>query len=269
MNPSNNENSRGVLQSVQKGLKILRLFSNEKPEWGISEMACALHIHKSTVSRLVSELVTKGFLEKKGRKYRLGLSLLRLSGVVTSHLEIHRESKEILHQLVDDLEETAHVAILEDGSVTYLHKVECKHPVRLLSHVGKRNPAHCTSSGKILLAYQPESKVKDWIAGNGLMQMGPNSITDPDRLLHDLRNVKKQGYSVCIDEMHEDVVSIAAPIRDYTGQVVAAVSVVGPGQRITQKKIPAFIKRIIEAGKTISINMGYIESVYQKGEPLS
>ncbi len=269
MNESINESSRDILQSVQKGLKILRLFSIEKPEWGISEMARALHINKSTVSRLVSELIQESFLEKKGRKYSLGLSLLRLSGVVTSHLEIHRESRESLIQLVEDLQETAHVAILEDGSVTYLHKVDCKHPVRLLSHVGKRNPAHCTSSGKILLAYQTESKVKDLITATGLTPMGPNSITESSRFFQDLHTVRKQGYSVCIDEMHDDVVSIAAPIRDYTGQVVAAVSVVGPGQRITHEKIPVFIERIIASGRDISINLGYIESIYQKEDLLT
>lgn len=250
-----------LLQSVQNGLKILRLFSMEKPVWGVTEIANTLQLNKSTVSRLIGDLVSEGYLEKTKNKYRLGLSLLCLSGVITSHLEIHREAQDSLKTLVSKLEETAHISILEESNITYLLKVECKHPVRLLSHIGKNNPATCTSSGKILLAHQSKEILHELIE-NDLPKMGPNSITDPKELLRDIDKVRNQGYSVCIDEMHEDVVSIAAPIRDYTGQVIAAVSVAGPRQRINNDKIPKFTEQIIKTGKEISIKLGFIESLF-------
>jgi IclR family KDG regulon transcriptional repressor len=250
-----------LLQSVQNGLRILQLFSVEQPVWGITEIANALQLNKSTVSRLIGDLVMEGYLEKEGVKYRLGFSLLCLSGIITSSLEIHREATETLKDLAKKLGETAHISILEDSNITYLHKVECKHPVRLLSHIGKKNPATCTSSGKVLLAFQTEEVVREVIAA-GLPRMGPNSVTDPEELLRDLLKVRQQGYSVCIDEMHDEVVSIGAPVRDYTGQVVAAVSVAGPRQRVIDEKIPRFINAIIKAGKEISIKLGYIQSVF-------
>jgi IclR family KDG regulon transcriptional repressor len=246
------------LQSVQNGLKILRLFSMEKPIWGVTEIANALDLKKSTASRLIGDLVMEDYLEKHHTKYRLGLSLLCLSGVITSDLEINREAKDTLRALVDQLDETAHLSILEDANVTYLDKVECKHPVRLLSHIGKRNPAFCTSSGKVLLAFQTEEIVRQVIEA-GLPRMGPNSISDPDELYRDLLKVRQQGYSVCINEMHEEVVSIGAPVRDYTGKVIAAVSVVGSRQRIIDGKIPQFINAIIKAAKEISNKLGYIQ----------
>ncbi|MEX1029220.1 MAG: helix-turn-helix domain-containing protein [Paenibacillaceae bacterium] len=129
--------------------------------WSITEIAKALQLNKSTVCRLAGDLVIEGFLQKTGTKYRLGLTLLGLSGVITSHLEIHREAKPVLINLVEKLEETAHISILEGTDITYLHKVECKHPIRLLSHVGKKNPASCTSSGKILLAFQSDKVVQE------------------------------------------------------------------------------------------------------------
>ena len=148
-----------TLQSVQNGLQILKLFTIEKSVWGLTEIANTLQLNKSTVSRLVTDLVAEGFLQKEQRKYSLGFSLLSMSGVITSHLEIHRESKDILKKLVDDLGETAHIAVLEGKEITYVHKIECKNPVRLLSSVGKKNPISCTSAGKVLLAFQSDESI--------------------------------------------------------------------------------------------------------------
>lgn len=261
------DTGRYLLQSVQNGLKILRLFSMERPEWGVTEISGALRLNKSTVSRLISDLVAEGYLEKiqSSFKYRLGLSLLCLSGVITSCLEIHREAKSTMRALADQLEETVHISILEGAHITYLHKVECKHPVRLLSHIGKNNPAFCTSSGKVLLAFETEEIVDEVIAA-GLPRMGPNSITDSDALRQDLRKVRRQGYSVCINEMHEEVVSIGAPVRDYTGQVVASISIVGPRQRIDDAKIPRFVAAVVEAGKEISGKLGYFDSICNEAD---
>ncbi|MFB9990147.1 IclR family transcriptional regulator [Bacillus benzoevorans] len=248
-----------VLQSVQNGLQILKLFTVEKPEWGLTEIANTLLLNKSTVSRLVSELVTEGFLQKEGRKYSLGFSLLSISGVVTSHLEIHRESKDVLKELVSDLGETAHIAILEGKEITYLHKVECINPVPLLSSIGKRNPVTCTSAGKVLLAYQKKQYIVDSIINEGLPKMGPNSPADPNALKQQLSQIQQQGYAICIDEMHENVVSIAAPVRDYTDDVVAAVTIVGTRDRMVDSKINYFIERMTGASDEISKRLGYIQ----------
>ncbi|MEH7418667.1 IclR family transcriptional regulator [Neobacillus drentensis] len=246
-----------VLQSVQNGLQILKLFTMEKPVWGVTEMANALELSKSSVSRLVSDLAAESYLQKEGNKYSLGFSILSISGVITSHLEIQRESKDILKKLVADLGESAHVAILEGIEITYVHKVECTNPVPLLSSIGKKNPVSCTSAGKVLLAFGKKNLV-DSIIRQGLPRMGPNSQTDPEQLIDQLRQIKEQGYSICIDEMHDNVVSIAAPVRDYTGEVAAAVSVVGTRDRIHNHEIKRFIGRVMEAANEVSLRLGNI-----------
>ncbi len=255
-----------VLQSVQKGLRILQLFTSESPVWGLTEIANKLQLNKSTVSRLVTDLVAEGFLQKERKKYSLGFSLLSMSGVITSHLEIHRESKDILKKLVDDLGETAHIAVLEGKEITYVHKIECRNPVRLLSSIGKKNPVSCTSAGKVLLAFKSNDMIDSLIEA-GLPRMGPNSVTDSDQLKDQLIQIKEQGYSICINEMHENVVSIAASVRDYTGDVVAAVSIVGTGERIHDQRINQFVEAIIEAAKEVSIRLGYIPPVFEKELP--
>ncbi len=251
-----------VLQSVKKGLQILQLFTQEKPVWGITEIAKELQLHKSTVSRLVTDLVVEGFLQKEKKKYKLGFSFLTIGGIITSHLKIHQESKDILKELVDDLEVTAHISILEGREITYVHKVECSNPVPLLSAIGKKQPPSCTSSGKVLLAYQKEAVVNRIIEA-GLPRLGPNSVTDHEQLIDQLRQVKEQGYSVCIGELLDNFVSIAAPVRDYTGDVVAAVSVVDTIERIHNQNMKLFIKYVIEAAEEISIRLGYLPSIYE------
>ena len=257
------ERNNRILQSVQRGLQILKLFSATDPVWGITDIATTLQLSKSTVSRIICDLVEEGYLEKKRNKYRLGFSLLALSGVITSHLEIHKESKDPLKTLVHKVGETTHIAILEDLEITYLNKVEGKNPVNLLTNIGKKNPPTCTGTGKILLAFQPEVAIQDLIE-RGLPKMAPKSITDPDKLILELQNVRKNGYSISIDEMQEGIISIGAAIRDYTNEVVAAVSIVGPKQRINGKAILKCIDEVRKAAEEISEKLGYIKALDKK-----
>lgn len=252
-----------VLQSVQNGMRILQLFTQEKPVWGVTEISKALQIHKSSVSRLISDMVAEGFLQKEQNKYGLGYSLLYLSGVITTHLEIQREAKEPLKELVDQLGETAHIAVLEGTGITYVTKIECENPVELLSSIGRKNPVSCTSSGKVLLAYQSEGVIQQVIDA-GLIKEGPNSVVNPEVLRKQLKEITKRGYSVCIEELHKAAVSIAAPIRDYTGEVVAAVSIVSTTERIRKDKMDQFIEAIIRTGNEISLNLGFIPNASGK-----
>jgi IclR family transcriptional regulator, KDG regulon repressor len=246
-----------ILQSVQNGLSIINLFSKDKPVWSLTEISLALELPKSSASRLIGDLLSEGFLIKKGKTYSLGLPLLSLAGIVSSHLEIKREAERPIASLVEKIEETSHLTILEGTRIVYLLKKECSQPVRLLSYLGKDHPAVCTSSGIILLAHLPPEKASS-IIGEGLPKMGPNSFADAGVVLMEISKARNSGYAVCIDVLHDDVVSIAAPIKDYYGSVIAAVSSAGPKHRIDQKKIELMIQEIIKTADKISTGMGYL-----------
>ncbi|WP_394232283.1 IclR family transcriptional regulator [Niallia oryzisoli] len=252
-----------LLQSVQNGLRILRLFKKEKNIWGTVEIARELDLPKSTVKRLLDVLCHDGFIEKTEKKYRLGLSLLNLSGVIKSHMEIKREAAEPLQSLVDKIGETAMIPTLEGGKVIYLLKIECQQPYPLHGDIGDHNPATCSSSGKVLLAHLPNNKLEE-ILQAGLPKMGPNSVTDPEILKAQLQTIKKQGFCICIDEMHENSISISVPIRDYTGQVVTAVSVIGPRNRVNTKSLTEIVELAVKTAHDISSRLGYIESIYDE-----
>jgi len=228
----------------------------EKPIWKVTEIAQTLNLNKTTVSRMLKDLQAEGFLQKEKKGYGLGFTFLYLSGVITSHLEIFRESKGILQGIVNNLDETVHLSILEGLGITYVHKVERKDSDELLSDVGRKNPLHCTSSGKVLLAFQKKELV-DQVINLGLKKYGPNSITDGVLFRQQLGEVQKQGYAICIDELHEDNVSIAAPIRDYTGNVIAAITIVGKKHRM-DPNIMKIRECVVGAGEEISNQLGYI-----------
>jgi IclR family transcriptional regulator, KDG regulon repressor len=247
-----------TLSSVKNALRILRRFSMDEPELKISDLAKELELGKSTVSRLMSTLASEGFVEKNpdNQRYHLGLSILSLASVCTSNFEIHKEAMPVLHELVEKTGETSHLAILDSLDVIYLHKVESKHHVRAFTHIGKRNPAYATSSGKVLLAFNDDHFVERTIE-KGLEPFTNKTITDPNTLLKALNDIREKGYALSIEEIFEGVVSIASPVRDYTGQVIASVNIVGPIQRVNDHTIPLHIKRVVEAGKQISKRLGY------------
>jgi len=132
----------------------------------------------------------------------------------------------------------------------------CNHPVRFLTHIGKRNPAYCTSSGKVLLAFSDDEIVES-VINKGLQKFNKNTVADPEQLRTYLKKVRKDGFAYSVEEFLEGVNSVAAPIYEYRGKVIAALTVVGPKQRIQTHKIPTLSKKVIQAAKEISEKMGY------------
>ncbi|SEI04824.1 DNA-binding transcriptional regulator, IclR family [Halobacillus karajensis] len=260
-----NKKQPQTLSSVKNALLILKSFTTFEPTKKVSELAESLNLAKSTVSRLLSTLASEGFVikDQKTNAYRLGISVLTLGGIVTNNLEIHKESAPVLYKLVNDTGETAHLAILDGLDTIYIHKEECHHPVRILTHVGRRNPSYCTSSGKVLLAFSEGDIVEDVIK-QGLVSYTENSITDPDLLRQELCTIREKGYAVSTEELTEGTKSVAAPIRDYKGKVVSAITVVGPIQRMKEYKIPDVAKKVMEAGKEASERMGYDEKYFRR-----
>ena len=232
----------------------------DEPELGVTDLAERLGIANSTVHRLLTTLMSEGFITKDRQTnlYRLGASILALGNIVQSKLRLNEVAQPVLETLVQQSKETAHVGILKRHDVIYLNKIECSHPVRLLSHAGKRNPVHCTSSGQVLLAFQSPQKIEAFLQ-HRREPYTRKTITDRKAFRNLLNRIKKQGYSLSIEELHEGVSSIAAPIRNMNGHVVASVTIAGPVQRINNHTIPNLIKLVMHAGDEITERLQLIE----------
>jgi DNA-binding IclR family transcriptional regulator len=239
--------------SLENALRLLELFSSGEQELGISDMAERLGTAGSTAHRLATTLMSEGFIAKNRHTnlYRLSTSILALGNIVTRQSDLFNISKPFLEALVRESNETAHIGVLQDFDVVYLSKVECSNPFPLLSYPGKRNPAHCTSTGQVLLAHQPP-KVMEAFLLTELKRYTSKTITDPTALLQLFKQIEKQGYALSVEELHEGVASISAPIRNGKGRTVASISIAGPTQRINARTIPRLIQLVMKSADEIS-----------------
>ncbi len=244
---------RSPFSSLENALRILHLFSMDETEFSLPEISKRLEIGKSTVHRLLQTLKSEGFIKKDPRTnmYSLGTSILAMNKIIQSRLTICNIASPFLQKLVQESGESTHIAKLQDIDVIYLRKIECDHPVRLLSYTGKRNPAFCTSSGQAILAFQPK-EIIDKVIQNGLPPYTSKTITSPELFQNKLKQIQQQGYALSIEELHEGVASISAPIWSRNNRVLYSVSIAGPIQRINKDSIPKLIKLVTKTGEAIS-----------------
>ncbi|MBB6444274.1 IclR family transcriptional regulator [Bacillus benzoevorans] len=247
-----------LLSSVKNTLKILRSFKMDQPQKGVRELAAELGMGKSSVHRILATLASEGFVRKneESNKYELGASLLELSSIVLNNIDLHNEAYPFIKKLAEKCNETAHLAVLENLEVMYLCKVEAEQSEKISSYSGLHNHPHCTSSGKLLLAYS-DTTVMEAILERGLRKFTPNTITDPVQFRKELAGIYERKYAVSHDELTVGISSVSAPIKDYTGKVIAAINFVGPSQRFTSQRVQYLANELLLTGKIISERLGY------------
>jgi DNA-binding IclR family transcriptional regulator len=247
-----------MLQTVQRATQVLRLFTPEQPEWGVTEVAALLGIPKSGAHLLLSTLAAEGLLQRTpGSRYRLGWSLFELSQTKLETTEFLLVARRVMEQLVAGWGETAHLAVLVDGQVLYVEKLQGDRAFEIvLSRVGKRLPAHCSGVGKVLLAHRSWEEVLAIVERQGLPALTPNTITAIDRLRAELDEVRQRGYAFDQEEVMVGLCCAAAPIRDESGEVVAAMSLSVPAYRFYPYR-QRLTTAIVEAARRVSTQLGY------------
>jgi len=246
------------LSSVANALRLLKVFSDDESEIGISALAQRMGLAKSTVHRLASTLLGADMLEQNPEtgRYRLGLALLELGALVRRKMDVSNEARPYLRMLRETTGETVHLAILDHASVFYVTKLESKQAIRMSSEVGARAPVHCTGDGKALLAFQSEEFVEN-VIGGGLPGRTAHTITDAKVLRRDLAVIRARGYAIDNEESESGLRSVAAPIRSESGAVVASLSIAGPAHRISRKSLASHAREVVAAADAISQRLGY------------
>ncbi|MBB6446562.1 IclR family transcriptional regulator [Bacillus benzoevorans] len=239
--------------SFRNALRLLNLFSVNEPELQLEDMACRLEIGQSTAYRLVHTLMEEGFIVRdvSAKSYRLAASFLAYSHTIITKVDLCDLSLDIVEKLAETTGETAHISVFKDDEALYLLKIDSSYPVHLLSHAGRKNPLHCTSTGQVLLACQPDFIIEQVIK-KGLTSYTSKTITDPIKLKNVLQTIRTQGYAVSKEELHEGVVSIAAPVKNKEGKVIAVISIAGPNGRINLHTIPKLIKQVQQAADEVT-----------------
>ena len=259
--------AHSTLSSVSNAARLLKEFGRGEREMGVTELSRRLDIGKSTAHRLLNTLTEERLLEQDPETglYRLGLIMHELGANVQASLDIHTAASPVMDQLRNITQETIQIAVLDGREVVYVERRESPQTIRLFGRVGHRNDAHCTSTGKILLAYLPSADLDTTLHGWKLKKQTPYTVSDHATLRQQLDQVRRQGYAENVNESEIGLASIAAPIRDFRGNVVAALSVAGPIQRLDGASLRRFNRHVVEAAAAISRRLGWRDHPRQEG----
>lgn len=254
--------NRATVQSVERAFDILEALAAAKGELGILDLSERVHLHPSTVHRLLMTLLQRGYVRQSDQtgRYSLGARLLQLGRVIHDHSTIRAEAHPFLERLVQASGETTNLSILDHDEAVYIDQVESPHLVRMFAQIGRRVPLHSTGCGKVLLAYLEPAERSRIIREKGLPAYTRNTITNPKELERALAEIRRYGYAVDDEETDEGVRCVAGPVRDHTGKVIAAISISGPITRVTKEKIPHLGKLVAEACSELSVMLGYKET---------
>lgn len=246
-----------LVKSVDKAIEILDILSSSNGPLGITEISESISLPKSTVSRLLSTLLYRGLVkqEKTTKKYGLGIKLFELGREFLNKLDLRDVVKPFLEELVKEINETGHFVIEDQGEVVYIDKVETTHSLRQYSQIGRRAPLHCTAVGKVILAHKSKEEINLIIKTKGLKRFTDNTITSFERLETELKEVLIKGYAVDNEEIQEHLRCVAAPIFNYNGEVIGAISISGPTIRV--KDVENISEKVKKTAQKISELLGY------------
>jgi IclR family transcriptional regulator, KDG regulon repressor len=251
------------LSSVANAVRLLKCFTEDEADLGITALSNRLGIAKSSAHRLATTLLLEGLLEQNSEteRYRLGLSLFGLGALVRQRMNVATEARPILFELRESTDETVHLAVLDDSEIVYVLNLESNQAIRMRADLGARKPAFCTAEGRAMLAFQPQPVV-DKILSRKLLPRTIKTDTDPLKISKALEKIRKTGYAQEDEQSEAGMRSIAAPIWNAEGRTIAALGLAGPTQRLPDTTLLSYAPLIVNAAKLISKRLGYSQSGY-------
>ncbi len=251
-----------IIKSIKTALDIVDCFTLDSPEIGVTEISKKLGLSKSTVSRILKTLEWGSWVTRvsTNQKYRLGSRVLTLAGIFQSNNDWRTIAICHLKELRDLTDELVTVFVIDGDQRLCVEKLDSSHEVRQFLNVGGRYALHAGSAGKLLLAYLPEEERKRILTRTGLPRISANTITDLTILEKELAGIRGQGYAFSHQERATSISSISAPIRDFKGEVIAALCVSGLDARFAGERLEEFIRLTMMFAERISRGLGWSET---------
>jgi len=258
-NSSSQERSQA--KSAARALDVLEALVGESRGLSFTDVARLLEIPKSSLHELLAVLVERGYVEfdEASRLYTLGVRVWENGQAYLRHHELVGEAHVVMQGIVDALNETVQLAVLDGIENVYLDKIDCSHPLRLQSEVGGRLPAHATGLGKALLAHLPPEECAARFEGQTLAPYTPRTVTTLETLSGELAAVRARGFAVDDQEYTPGLRCVAVPIRDAYGHVGAAMSVSIPVTRASLAQCAEALSLLATASLELSRRLGYRE----------
>ncbi|MDW5329246.1 IclR family transcriptional regulator [Plantactinospora sp. KLBMP9567] len=213
------------VQSLERGLAVIRAFDADRPQLTLSEVARATGLTRAAARRFLLTLVELGYMRTDGRLFSLRARILELGYAYLSSLSLPEVAQPHMESLVAEVHESCSMSVLDGDEVVYVARVPTKRIMTVAISVGTRFPAYATSMGRVLLAAQPARWLDSYLDTAELRPLTRRTVTDPARLRTILNRIGNQGYAIVDQELEEGLRSLAAPIRDADGAVIAALNV--------------------------------------------
>jgi DNA-binding IclR family transcriptional regulator len=251
-----------TVRAVERVLDILEVMSGEGGPISLGRLSSRARLHPSSAHHLLATLVQRGYVRQddETNTYRLTHKILSIASAVQGLTEqLRAEALPIMRRAVQEGGETSNLAVLDGDRADYIQQVECDRMVCVFAQPGARVPLHCTGVGKALLAYLPEGAVRGLIGRHQLQSFTAHSLTDPEDVMLDPARIRARGYALDEEEYSEGVWCAAAPVQDYTSEVVAALSLSGPSSRIPEEQRGNLIKLVVASADQLSCRLGWIK----------
>lgn len=246
------------MEALARGLEVLSLFSRERPTLTMAEVVRLTGLNKAAAYRILSTLEMTGYLSRDPatRRYRPDLKVLTLGFNALDGLDIRQIARPHLEQLARELDLTASLTVLDHLHVVYVDRIRNREIVGVLLGLGSRVPAHCSSMGKVMLAYLPTAELEARLQGAEFEACSPRSITSVTALRAELERVRQQGYAISDGELTSGLRAVAAPIFNGSDRVVAAINVSGSRDIISDERLHGELPpKVMETARMISSNL--------------
>ncbi len=250
---------RSRAQAVHRAISILRAFTVREVELGVAEVSRKAGLHVATTHRLLQCLVVEGLVtqNRDTSKYRLGIGLIPLGELARQSNVLPQICEPHARHLAEQWGEAVNLDVFNhEMEIISILQVPSSYLLHLSADYITPLPPHCTSTGKVLLAYSTLPVVQSILA-KGLVAKTSKTITDPAMLLKELETVRERGYATNLEELEEGLHAVGAPIHDRTGKVIAALSTGGPAVRVSLERLPAIAQAVMETANRISDELGW------------
>lgn len=251
--------SEKTVQVIDRAFDVLELLAVERDGLGVTEIGKRLCLHKSTVHRLLSSMAERGYIQKIPGSgiYKMGLKLVELSSIYLSNVELKTEARPYMWDLATRMNLTTHLAILEGTDAVYIEKIDVVSSLRLYSQIGRRIPCYSSALGKSLLSGLSEGELAALLDKCSFKKHTGNTITTKSELIGQVKKVKLKGWSVDDEEYDQGIRCIAAPVLDYRGKVIAAISISGSSSALPHERDSETGGIVAETALKISNRLGY------------
>jgi len=260
-----------MIQSLQRGLAILEIVAKNGHGLTMAEVSREIGLHPSTTFHLLRTLTTLGYLgqDETTKHYHIGSKILHLAVSAWTESQLLKIAAPLLAELARETGETSHLAILERGEVIVISKIDGSGPVRLTDRVGYPRPAHCTAIGKVLLAHLPDAERSTFLQTSQLRPLTAKTITAAAILEQELERVRRQEYAFDDEEFAQGIRCLAAPVRNFTGEVVAAMGISGPVWRVSLDRVAELTEVVKLMGLRLSQQLGHADDARGDGDQLA